>query len=146
MEGANDNDNHYETSQPQSSASGMRSDSYSSRIDGNDFLHSLRNSVPDSHYNRQQQHQRTPQTVGERMASLPPQPQVRETLDRSTSKGSNNSSQKQVSLQDVLQAEPVEQDADAALLLSLEGEQQGRIGIIAPWQREHPPSFPMFPC
>ena len=80
-------------------------------IDGNDFLQSLRGSVSDSHYNGA-----PPQTAAEHLAATVSTPQIFAKPPRS-SLGKN---QKKVSLQDVLQAEPMENEVDTALVQSLD--------------------------
>eukprot|EP00977_Amphora_coffeiformis_P012336 scaffold3043_cov180-Amphora_coffeaeformis.AAC.28 len=83
-------------------------------IDGNEFLQSLRGSVPAGHYNGT-----LPQTAGEHLAatvsstpqSFPVPPPPRPSLGKN---------QKKVSLQDVLQSEPVENEVDTALVQSLD--------------------------
>ena len=80
-------------------------------IDGNDFLASLRSSVPDNHYNGANF-----QTAGEHLAATA----TPQTFPGSSPLPRMGKNQKKVSLQDVLQAEPVEHEVDTALVQSLD--------------------------
>lgn len=94
-------------------------------IDGNDFLHSLRSSIPSSHYNGGRQagqfNDASPPhpMVGERFASLP---MMMAPSFPEENTATHNNKQGVVSLQDVLQAEPVEYGGDTALLQTIEDD------------------------
>ena len=97
-------------------------DGSSERIDGNDFLRSLRSSIPENHY-KGTGATTAPQTEGERLASSSNSSRgMTEVREKPPPHPKTN--KKQVSLQDVLQAEPVESQVDTALMQSFD-EQRG---------------------